>query len=77
MITYSTEKSLTVGDLIEQLQELVHKGTISNDTVICTQNRDDGGDYYGSQECSYIRVEDQTVVNCPQNLSGNNVIVLE
>lgn len=77
MIAFTTEKSLTVGELIEQLQELVSKGSISEDTVICTQNRDDGGDYYGSQECSYIRVEDHTVVNYPQNLSGNNVIVLE
>ena len=71
------KKSLTVGDLVEQLQELVREGTISNNTVICTQNRDDGGKYSGSQECSYIRVEDQSVVNYPQNLSGNNVIVLE
>lgn len=77
MIFYSTENSLTVGELIEQLQELLHKGSITEDTAICTQNRDDGGDYYGSQECSYIRVEDHTVVNYPQNLSGNNVIVLE
>lgn len=77
MIAFTTEKSLTVGELIEQLQELVRKGSISEDTVICTQNRDDGGDYYGSQECSYIRVEDHSVVNYPKNLSGNNVIVLE
>lgn len=77
MIAFATEKSLTVGELIEQLQELVRNCSISEDTVICTQNRDDGGDYYGSQECSYIRVEDHTVVNYHQNLSGNNVIVLE